>query len=418
MTHTAGAVPDLSGGGAARVSWAERQMPVLAAVRDRFATTQPLDGWRIAACLHVTSETAVLVRTLVAGGAEVHLAASNPLSTQDDVAAALAADKRVRVHARAGVDHATYYRQIEAVLDAQPRMVLDDGCDLVGTLHARGAPTEIVGGCEDTTTGVVRLRALHQAGGLRFPMVAVNDTPTSRLFDNRHGTGQSTVDALMRATNMLLAGRTVVVAGYGPCGRGVAGRMRGLGAHVLVTEVAPARALEAVLDGYDVVPLAEAAPRADVVVTATGNTGVVRGEHLELLADGTVLANAGHFDVEIDVGWLRAHAVDVHRGVRPQVDAYLLADGRRLLLVADGRIANLGAAEGNPPAVMDVSFATQALVTAWLAETYGSLRPGVLAVPAAIDAEVARLTLAALDVRLDELTDGQRAYLQSWEHGS
>ena len=399
--------------GSRRVEWAQRSMPVLGLLRKRFAIERPLAGLTVAACMHVTTETAALAGVLLAGGAELHLAASNPLSTQDDVAATLVV-QGVGVFARHGVDRAGHAAHLRAVLSARPDLVLDDGCDLVNLLHAE--PALLAGvraGVEETTTGVLRLRQLAASGALRLPVVAVNDTPLQRLVANRHGTGQSTLDAVLRATGALLAGSTVVVAGYGPCGTGIAERARGLGAHVVVTEVDPGRALEAVLDGHRVLPMAQAAPLADVVITATGNRGVVRAEHLELLRDGAVLANAGHFDVEVDVVALTALAVEVRRQVRPHVDEHVLADGRRLLLVAEGRLANLSAAEGHPAAVMDVSFAVQALTVEWLVGQ--DLAPGVHEVPRTIDTEVARTRLAATGVGLDVLTSDQERYLSTWQ---
>ena len=398
-----------------RIAWADRAMPVLGRIRERFAAERPLDGLRVGACLHVTAETANLVRTLAAGGAEVHLCASNPLSTRDDVAAALAA-QGIAVHAVRGADPAAYRRHVGAVVDAGPHLVLDDGCDLTVALHT-GRPelaAQVLAGCEDTPTGVLRLRAMAAAGALAFGVVALDRTPVRRIADHRHGTGQSTLDGILRATNLMLAGRRVVVAGFGPVGRGVAERVRALGASVVVTEVDPVRALDAVLGGFRVMPMREAAPVADLVVTATGNRDVVTGEHLATLRDGAVLANAGHFDVEIDVRWLRAHAVGVRR-VRPAAEEFTLPDGRTVVLLAEGRIVNLGAAEGNPPAVMDMAFAEQALTTAWLARHHGGLSPGVHPVPADIGAEVARLELATLGVVLDGLSDTQRRYLSAWE---
>ncbi len=398
--------------GRRRTDFAEHAMPVLGLLRRRFAAERPLAGVRVAACMHVTPETAALARTLVAGGAALHLAASNPLSTQDDVVAALRADG-VDVHARHGADPAERARHLEAVLEARPHLLLDDGCDLVQVLQRRPELAEGVrGGCEETTTGVLRLRQMAADGALALAMVAVNDTATQLLVANRHGTGQSTLDAVVRATGTLLAGAVLVVAGYGWCGRGIAERARGLGASVVVTEVDPGRALEAVLDGHRVLPMAEAAALADVVVTATGSRDVVTAAHLPVLRDGVVLANAGHFDVEVDVPALAAAAVDVHLGVRPHVDAYVLPGERRVLLLAQGRLANLSAADGHPPAVMDVSFAVQALVLRHLAAT--DLPPGVHDVPAELDAEVARTKLAALGVRLDRLTAAQSAYLSTW----
>jgi adenosylhomocysteinase len=404
--------PGLAESGARRIAWAERAMPVLGLLRERFGLERPFDGLVVAACMHVTTETAALVRTLTAGGAELHLAASNPLSTQDDVAAALAAEG-VGVFARYGIDREGYGAHLRAALDARPALVLDDGCDLVNLLHA--TPTLLQGvraGIEETTTGVLRLRQMAADGALALPMVAVNDTAVQRLVANRHGTGQSTLDAVLRATGMLLAGTTVVVAGYGPCGHGIADRARGLGAHVLVTEVDPARALEAVLDGHRVLPMTEAARLGDVFITATGNRGVLRAEHFAQMKDGAVLANAGHFDVEVDVAALAAASVEVHRRVRPHVDEHLMADDRRLLLVAEGRLVNLAAAEGHPASVMDVSFAVQALTVEWLVGQ--ELAPGVYDVPAGIDVEVARTKLAAIGVVVDPLTPEQERYLSSW----
>ncbi|GAA4203530.1 adenosylhomocysteinase [Actinocatenispora rupis] len=401
--------------GVRRVDWAERSMPVLRALRERFAVDRPFAGIRVAACLQVTAETAVLLRTLVAGGAEVRLAASNPLSTQDDTAAALAAEYGVGVFARSGVDAETYRRHVAAVLDVAPTLIFDEGGDLVDELHAAGRADLAAGvraGCESTTSGVLRLRQMARAGALRFPMVALDQTPTRLLVDNRYGTGQSTVDGVLRATSMLLAGRTVVVAGYGQCGTGVAERARGLGARVVVTEVDPLRALAATLAGYQVLPMAEAAAVGEVFVTATGNRDVLRAEHFALMRDGAVLANAGHFDVEIDIPALTDLAVERHSGVRAHTDEYVLADGRRLLLLAEGRVVNLTAAEGNPAAVMDIAFAGQALTAAWLASA--ELPPGVHAVPDEIDREVAELRLAATHVRLDTLTPAQAGYLNSW----
>ena len=397
--------------GRRRTDYAERAMPVLRLLRARWADERPLAGVRVAACMHVTPETGALARTLLAGGAELHLAASNPLSTQDDVAAALA-EEGVGVHARHGADRATYAAHLSAVLEAGPRLLLDDGCDLVQVLQGRPELRDgVQAGCEETTTGVLRLRQMAADGALWLPVVAVNDTPTQRLVANRHGTGQSALDAVVRTTGTLLAGATVLVAGYGWCGRGIAERARGLGARVVVTEVDPGRALEAVLDGHQVLPMAQAAPLADVVLTATGNRDVVGAAHLPLLKDGAVLANAGHFDVEVDVRALRALAVQVRR-VRPHVDEHVLADGRRVLLLAEGRLVNLSAADGHPAAVMDVSFAVQALTVEHLART--ALAPGVHDVPPAIDTEVARTRLAATGVALDVLTPGQERYLSSW----
>ncbi|MCW2665486.1 MAG: adenosylhomocysteinase [Frankiales bacterium] len=398
--------------GQRRTDFAERAMPVLGRLRARFAAQRPLEGVRVAACMHVTPETAALARVLTAGGAELHLAASNPLSTQDDVAAALV-EQGVGVHARHAVDRAGYAAHLTAVLQARPHLLLDDGCDLLQVLQQRPELARGVrAGCEETTTGVVRLRQMAAEGALGLPMVAVNDTAIQLLVANRHGTGQSTVDAVVRATGTLLAGSTVVVAGYGWCGAGIATRARGLGASVVVTEVDPGKALEAVLDGHRVMPMSAAAALGDVFVTATGSRAVLTAEHFSLMRDGAVLANAGHFDVEIDVDGLAASAVEVHRRVRPHVDEYVLPSGSRLLLLAQGRLVNLSAAEGHPPAVMDVSFAVQALTLEWL--TGVELAPGVHEVPASLDAEVARMKLAALGVGLDLLTAEQERYLSSW----
>jgi adenosylhomocysteinase len=412
--------PGLAEPGVRRVEWADHAMPVLRRIRERFAAQRPLAGLTISACLHVTAETAALVRALLAGGAQVYLAASNPLSTQDEVAAALACRYGAAVFARSGVDRATYYQGINRVIDARPDLVLDDGCDLVNTLHSERSDLvgHVRGGCESTTTGVIRLRGMAAAGELGFPVVAANDTPVKRMCDNRYGTGQSCMDGILRATNALLAGRTVVVAGYGYCGKGLAERARGLGAHVIVTEVDPVQALDAVMQGFRVLPMAAAAPLGDVFITATGNRDVITGDHLAVMRDGAILANAGHFDVEIDLTALERLAVTVTRGVRPSTDEYVLAGGRRLLLLAEGRLVNLVAAEGHPPAVMDLSFATQALATAWLAAHHGSLEPGAHDVPSEINTEVAQLALASLDVEIDTLLPAQEDYLESWRYSS
>ncbi|MEV4100818.1 adenosylhomocysteinase [Nonomuraea sp. NPDC049649] len=410
---------DLWESGERHISWAARSMPVLTALGERFAAERPLDGLRVAACLHVTAETAVLMGALKAGGAEIALAASNPLSTQDDVAETLRG-YGIAVHARAGVDRATYYRHINQALDVRPDLVLDDGCDLVNILHTERTDLldGVSGGCEETTTGIIRLRQMAAERALRFPMVAVNDTRTKRMFDNRYGTGQSTFDGIMRATNTMLAGRTVVVAGFGYCGRGVAERAKGLGARVIVTEIDAVKALDATLHGYEVRPMAEAAPAGDVFITVTGNRDVITTSHVAAMKDGAILANAGHFDVEIDVRALEELASEVHRGIRPNTDEYVMPDGRRLLLLAEGRVVNLTAAEGHPAAVMDMSFSAQALAVAWLARERAGLEPGVYDVPAEIDHEVARLKLAAAGIGIDALTGDQEAYLHSWRSGS
>lgn len=411
--------PGLADAGVRRVEWADRAMPVLRAIRDRFAELRPFDGLRMAASLHVTAETAGLVRALAAGGARVALAASNPLSTQDDTAAALLTTYGIEVHARAGMDRAAYYRHIHAALDIGPHVVFDDGGDLVNTLHAERAEllADVLGGCEETTTGIIRLHQMAREGALRFPMVAVNDTSTKHMFDNRYGTGQSTLDGIIRATNTLLAGKTMVVAGYGYCGKGLAERARGMGAHVIVTEIDPVKALDATLQGFHVLPMDAAAPVGDVFVTATGNRDVIRAEHFAAMKDGAILANSGHFDVEIDIRALADLAADRNAEVRPQADEYVLADGRRLVLLAEGRLVNLGAAEGHPAAVMDMSFAAQALTVAWLTAS-GPPAPGVYDVPEDIDAEVARLKLASMSVDIDHLTPGQEEYLSSWRLGT
>jgi adenosylhomocysteinase len=400
----------------ARIQYAERVMPLMSTLRQRFAAEQPFDGLSIVACLHVTAETAVLVRLLRAGGARVSLAASNPLSTQDDIAEALTADG-VEVFARAGVDRETYYRHIEDALKNGADLIVDDGGDLVSTVHTSGMPG-VRGGCESTTSGVIRLRRMVAEGALAFPMIAADDTPAKRMLDNVCGTGQSVIDGILRATNTLLAGKTVVVAGFGACGAGIAARAAGLGARVMVTEVNPVRALDAALRGFPVLPMAEAAPLGEVFITATGSVDVIGAEHVEVMRDGAILANAGHFDAEIDVRALETTAVAVHVEVRPHVDAYELADGRRLLLLAEGRVVNLVAAEGHPPEVMDLAFGIEALSLAWLATNAGKLSTDVHPVPAELDAEAAGLTLAAMGVRIDTLTAAQREYLESWRIGS
>jgi adenosylhomocysteinase len=411
--------PSLADAGAARIAWTESQMPVLRQVRARFERERPLDGVTIAACLHVTAETANLVATLMAGGAEVALCASNPLSTQDDTAAALVERHGAAVFARAGEDPDTYYAHVDAVLDRAPRLTVDDGADLIGVIHARRTDLieGIAAGTEETTTGMIRLRALEAEGRLAFPVIAVAEAVTGRQLDHRYGTGQSTLDGILRATNILLAGQRVVVVGYGACGRGVAMRARGAGAHVVVCEVDELRALEAVMDGYDVMPALAAAGEGDVFITVTGDRDVLRREHFEVMRDGAVLANAGHFDVEISKPDLEAMTAE-RREVRPLVAQHVLADGRRLHLLADGRVVNLAAGEGHPGAVMDVDFAGQALCLEHLVRHAGELEPRVHGVPEAIDREVARLELESLGVEIDSLTDDQRRYLHSWEQGT
>ncbi len=410
---------DLAEKGRARIEWADQEMGVLGQIRERFEKEKPLAGLRVGACLHVTTETANLIRTLQAGGAEVALCASNPLSTQDDAAAALCEDEGIKVFAVKGEDNETYYRHINAVLDTRPHLTMDDGCDLVTTLHKERPDQlrDLIGGTEETTTGVIRLRAMAADGVLAYPIVAVNDADTKHLFDNRFGTGQSTLDGIIRATNLLLAGRTLVVCGYGMCGRGVASRARGLGARVIVTEVQPKLALEAVMEGFQVLPAREAARVGDVFVTVTGDVHVLGRDHFELMKDGAVLANSGHFDSEIDKGALADMAVNVRR-IREFVDEYRLADGRRLNLLGEGRLVNLAAAEGHPAAVMDMSFANQALCAEWIAQKSKSLEAKVYGVPEEIDLEVAKLKLAAMGVEIDQLTPEQASYLASWEHGT
>jgi adenosylhomocysteinase len=410
----------LAPGGRERIDWAAGEMPVLRQIRERFDKERPLNGITIAACLHVTTETANLMETLAAGGAEVLLAASNPLSTQDDVAAALTEQSGVETFAIKGEDNDTYYKHINAVLDLRPMITMDDGADLVSVLHTQRADQlpEVLGGTEETTTGVIRLRAMAADGALAYPIVSVNDADTKHLFDNRFGTGQSTMDAIMRSTNRLIAGKTFVVAGYGMCGRGVAARARGMGAHVIVTEVDPTSALEAVMEGYRVMPIRDAARVGDLFVTVTGDTGVIRREHFELMKDGAILANSGHFDVEIDKSALRELATGGVRRLREFVDEYTLADGRRINLLGEGRLVNLAAAEGHPAAVMDMSFANQALAVEWMVKNHTTLEKKVYPVPVEIDREVARLKLRAMNVEIDQLTAEQDEYLHSWQQGT
>jgi len=405
--------------GVRRVEWAEREMPVLRLIRERFADERPLEGIRIGACLHVTSETANLMRTLQAGGADVVLAASNPLSTQDDVAAALVTEYGIATYARRGEDRDTYYRHLNAVADTRPQLTMDDGCDLVSLLHQErpAQVAEVMAGTEETTTGVIRLRAMAADGALGYPVIAVNEALTKHLFDNRYGTGQSTLDGIVRATNLLIAGRNVAIAGYGWVGRGIASRMAGHGAHVAVVEVDPVRALEALMDGFQVMTAGQAAAWGDLFVTATGNINVFRREHFEAMKDGAVLANSGHFDAELDLTALRAMAEGHVREVRDNVQEFEVG-GKRLHLVAEGRLVNLGAAEGHPAAVMDMSFANQALAAEYAARHHGELEHQVYVVPEAIDAEVARLKLAAMGITLDAMTPEQAAYVASWRHGT
>jgi adenosylhomocysteinase len=409
----------LADAGRSRIEWSASFMPVLAQIRDRFAKSKPLAGVRIGACLHVTTETANLMLALKAGGAEIALCASNPLSTQDDVAAALSEHYEIPTFAIKGEDNETYYRHIESVIASKPQMTMDDGCDLVTTIYSkhRHLLEQIMGGCEETTTGVIRLHAMERDGVLPFPVVAVNDALTKHMFDNRYGTGQSTIDGIIRATNVLLAGHTVVVVGYGWCGRGVASRAKGLGAHVVVTEIDPRKALEAAMDGFMVMPILEAAKIGDVFVTVTGNYHVIAGEHFDVMKDGAIVCNSGHFNDELDLDALKPRAVSVDRP-RPFVDAYKMKDGRTVRILADGRLINLAAAEGHPAAVMDMSFANQALAAAYLAENHKTLENKVYTVPDAIYNEVAQLKLAAMGIDIDTLTEEQVKYMASWSEGT
>ncbi len=405
--------------GKIKIEWAERQMPVLRQIRARFEKEKPLKGLRIAACLHVTAETANLARTLKAGGADVTICGSNPLSTNDEVAASLVTDFGIATHAIKGEDHDTYYRHILSAIDSKPSITMDDGCDLVSVLHTKrqDALPGVIGGTEETTTGVIRLQSMARQGVLKYPVVAINDADTKHLFDNRYGTGQSTLDGILRCTNMLLAGSTVVVAGYGWCGRGVAMRARGMGAIVLVTEIDPVKAIEAAMDGFEVVAMGVAAGRGNLFITMTGNKNVLRGEHFAAMKDGAVVCNSGHFNVEIDIPALET-ASKSKSNSRPFVDEYAMADGRRIFLLGEGRLINLAAAEGHPASVMDMSFANQALSVEHLAKHASTLPKDVFTVPKEIDAEVARLKLAAMGVTIDTLTPEQVAYLAEWSEGT
>lgn len=409
----------LAEGGRRKIEWAEREMPVLRLIRERFSKEQPLKGVRLSACLHVTTETANLMQTLHAGGADVVLTASNPLSTQDDVAASLVTHFEIPVFAIKGEDNVTYYRHINAALDHHPHMTMDDGADLVSTLHKerRELLEGMIGGTEETTTGVIRLRAMAADGALKFPVIAVNDAMTKHFFDNRYGTGQSTIDGIIRATNTLLAGKTFVVAGYGWCGRGLAMRARGMGANVIVTEVDPLPALEAVMDGYRVLPMIEAARVGDIFCTVTGDINVIDRVHFENMKDGAIVANSGHFNVEVNIPALEALSVE-KRLVRPFVEQYVLKDGRRINLLGEGRLINLAAAEGHPPSVMDMSFANQALAVEYMLNNADKLENKVYSVPAEIDKQIARLKLDAMGIALDTLTEEQIRYLNSWEEGT
>jgi adenosylhomocysteinase len=408
--------------GLLRMDWADEHMPVLRQIRDEFARAQPLKGLTVAACLHVTTETGNLMRALKAGGAKVLLCASNPLSTQDDTAAALVRYEKIPVYAVRGEDHKTYYKHLAAVLDAKPDVTFDDGADLVSLLHTdyAAAAGRVIASMEETTTGVIRLRAMAADGALNIPVVAVNDAATKHLFDNRYGTGQSTIDGILRATSVLLAGSNVVVCGYGWCGKGVAMRARGMGSNVIVTEVDPIKALEAAMDGLRVMPMREAAAIGDIFITLTGDAHVIREEHFRVMKDGAILANSGHFDIEIDLKALRGMARKVVRGVRPHVDSYELDKGRRLFVLGEGRLVNLAAAEGHPPSVMDMSFATQALMCDWVVRNGRDTRlePKVHDVPKEIEDRVATLKLASMGIEIDRLTAEQEKYLQSWQTGT
>ena len=409
---------EMSGIGQKRIDWAELDMPVLRQIRETFRRERPLEGVRVSACLHVTTETANLMCTLRDGGADVVLCASNPLSTQDDVAAALVA-QGVPVYAVRGEDSERYYRHIIAAIEHEPAITMDDGADVVSTLHQKFPQRlgKVLGGTEETTTGVIRLRNLAREGKLGYPVIAVNDACTKHFFDNRYGTGQSTIDGITRATNLLWAGKRVVVCGYGWCGRGIANKARGMGSRVIVTEVKPIVALEAVMDGFDVLPLDEACKMGDVFITATGDCHVIDGRHFEHMKDGAIMANSGHFDVEINIAALRQMATSV-AVMRPSVEQYKMPDGRRLYLLAEGRLVNLAAAEGHPASVMDMSFANQALSASYIARNHASLSTEVYAVPSEIDEEIGRLKLLAMNIKIDTLTEEQIAYLNSWEAGT
>jgi len=411
---------DLATEGKRRILWADQDMPVLKQVRERYEKERPLEGKRLSGCLHVTAETANLVRTLAAGGADVTLVASNPLSTQDDVAASLVKDFNISVYAIRAEDKETYYDHINTAIKQRPHVTMDDGADLVSTIHSDYADqvTEILGSMEETTTGVIRLRAMALDGSLKIPVIAVNDAKTKNLFDNRYGTGQSTVDGIIRATDILLAGKNVVVAGYGWCGRGFAMRCRGMGSNIIVTEVDPIKSIEAAMDGFRVMPMIEAAPIGDLFCTLTGDINVLRREHFAVMKDGALVANSGHFNVEIDIPSLQEMAADVKKGLRQNVDGYVMPDGRTIYLLAEGRLVNLAAAEGHPASVMDMSFSTQALMTEWVVKHAQDLKAKVYDVPEEIENWVAKLKLAAMSISIDELTEEQKAYLSSWQIGT
>ena len=411
--------PKLADGGRLRIEWAEQEMPVLRQIRERFAKQRPLAGLRLAACLHVTTETANLLHTLQVGGADVVVAASNPLSTQDDVAASLVTHLEIPVFAIKGEDNATYYQHLHAALDTHPQMTMDDGADLVSTLHKERPEqcAEVMGGMEETTTGVIRLKAMAAAGALRFPIIAVNDSMTKHFFDNRYGTGQSTIDGIVRATNILLAGKNFVVCGYGWCGKGLSMRARGIGSNVIVTEVDPVAAVEAVMDGFRVMPMDEAAAIGDIFCTVTGDVNVIDKTDFEKMKDGAIVANSGHFNVEINIPALEKMATG-KRKMREFVDQYTLADGRKINLLAEGRLINLSAAEGHPASVMDMSFANQAMSAEYMAKNAGKLERTVHRLPEELDREIARIKLAGMGLHIDQLTDEQKKYLTSWEAGT
>ena len=409
----------LAEGGRRKIDWAEREMPVLRMIKQRFEKERPFEGIRMSACLHVTTETANLMKTLQAGGADVVLVASNPLSTQDEVAASLVVHDEIPVYAIKGEDNITYYKHLEAALAHKPHITMDDGADLVSTLHKehRDLLTTILGGTEETTTGVIRLRAMSADNALEFPIVAVNDAMTKHFFDNRYGTGQSTIDGIIRATNILLAGKNFVVAGYGWCGRGLASRARGMGSNVIVTEIDPLKALEAVMDGFRVMTMAEAAKIGDIFCTLTGDINVIDQNHFEVMKDGAIVANSGHFNVEINIPALEKMSGD-KRLVRPFVDQYTLPDGRRIHILGEGRLINLASAEGHPASVMDMSFANQALSAEYMVKNYKTLAKKVYSVPEEIDHEIARLKLEAMGITIDKLTEQQTNYLNSWQEGT
>jgi adenosylhomocysteinase len=410
----------LAEGGRRRIEWAEREMPVLRSILKRFEKEKPLEGVRLSACLHITTETANLARTLVAGGADLVLTASNPLSTQDDVAAALVNIYEVPTFAIKGEDNVTYYKHISAALDHKPHMTMDDGADLVSTIHKerRELLPDIIGGTEETTTGVIRLRAMAADGMLQFPVIAVNDAMTKHFFDNRYGTGQSTLDGIIRATNVLLAGKNFVVAGYGWCGRGLSSRARGMGSLVIVTEVDPLKALEAVMDGFQVMPMMEAAKIGDIFCTVTGDINVIDNRHFVVMKDGAIVANSGHFNVEINIPGLAKLSKGDPKLVRPFVDQYETKDGRKINILAEGRLINLASAEGHPASVMDMSFANQALAAEFMVKNAKTLEKRVYSVPAEVDAEIARIKLSAMGIKIDDLTPEQVKYLNSWEEGT